>query len=120
MLWEVESYEDDDGSSPVEQFLEALPDKPLGRVVQVIRLLKERGPHLAFPFSSQVEGKLRELRAHYGRDQYRVLYYGDPNRVFILLHAFRKHTAQIPKQDSELAQQRMKTDEQSKLMKGRR
>ncbi|MBI3659776.1 type II toxin-antitoxin system RelE/ParE family toxin [Candidatus Acetothermia bacterium] len=40
--------------------------------------------------------------------------------MFILLHVFRKHTAQIPKQDKELAQQRMRLDEQRKLAKGGR
>ena len=94
MFWEVDVYEEDDGSSPVEDFFDALTDKPLGKIIQVMRLLKERGPHLAFPFSSQVEGKLRELRVQHGKDQYRILYYGDLNRVFVLLHAFRKRRVQ--------------------------
>ena len=64
-------YEDQEGSCPVERFLDSLPDKHLGKVLQVIQVLEERGPNLPFPYSSQVEGKLRELRAHYGKVQHR-------------------------------------------------
>jgi phage-related protein len=39
-----------------------------------------------------------------------VLYYGDPQRVFVLLHAFEKRTAQIPLQETSIAKQRMVID----------
>lgn len=105
---------DEKGSCPVEEFLGSLPDEHIGKVLQLIQMLVERGPNLPFPYSSQVEGKLRELRAHYGRIQYRVLYYGDVRGVFILLHAFRKQTAQIPEREKRLALQRLKNDERIK------
>src|SRR3972149_1757798 len=107
-------YQDRKGSCPVEDFLDSLPDRHLGKVVQVIQILEERGPNLPFPYSSQVEGKLRELRAHYGKVQYRILYYGDVRGVFILLHAFRKQTEQIPERDKRIALQRLRDDEQRK------
>jgi len=40
-------------------------------------MLEKWGLRLPFPYSSQVEGRLRELRVHYTRKLYRVLYYGD-------------------------------------------
>jgi hypothetical protein len=86
MPWEVDFYEDEEGSCPVEEFLASLPDRHLGKVLQVIQLLEERGPNLPFPYSSQIQGKLRELRAHYGRVQYRILYYGNAHGVFVLLY----------------------------------
>lgn len=58
-------------------------------------MLEERGPHLPFPYSSQVEGRLRELRVHFGRTLYRILYYGDAERTFVLLHAFTKRTPRL-------------------------
>lgn len=118
MTWEVDFYEDTDGSRPVEEFFETLPDEHLGKVLQMTRLLRERGPDLPFPYSSQVEGKLRELRVQAGKARYRILYYGDRNRVFILLHAFRKRTEQIPKRDKQLALERMQADERRKAQKG--
>ncbi|PYM81566.1 MAG: hypothetical protein DME13_19790 [Candidatus Rokuibacteriota bacterium] len=46
------------------------------KLLAVIKLLEELGPTLPFPYSSQVEGKLRELRTHYGETHYRVFYFG--------------------------------------------
>src|SRR5579862_3541396 len=45
-------------------------------------------PPPPFPHSSQIEGELRELRCHCGRDLYRVLYRRSEN-LFILLHSRR-------------------------------
>lgn len=73
----------------------------------MIRLLEEQGPTLPFPYSSQVRGKIRELRAHYGDDQYRVLYFGAPGRVFVLLHAFEKRSEKTPERDVRIAAARM-------------
>ena len=114
MSWEVDFYEDRKGLCPVAEFLDSLPDKHLGKVLQVMQMLEERGPNLPFPYSSQVEGKLRELRAHYGKVQYRILYYGDVRGVFILLHTFRKQTTRIPEREKRLAWQRLQDDEQRK------
>lgn len=114
MPWKVEFYQDQQSVCPVEEFLASLPGKHLGKVLQVIQMLEERGPNLPFPYSSQIEGKLRELRAHYGKAQYRILYYGDLDRVFILLHAFRKQTAKIPKRALQIALRRLRDDEQRK------
>ncbi len=36
MPWEVELYEDQKGSCPVEEFLDSLPDKYLGKVLQTM------------------------------------------------------------------------------------
>ena len=57
MPWAVEFYEDEAGGRPVEKFLEQLPKERLGKVLQVLQMLEERGPHLPFPYSSQVEGR---------------------------------------------------------------
>jgi hypothetical protein len=62
-------------------------------------------PHLPFPHSSQVDGELRELRCHYGRDLYRVLYCRSANLI-VLLHAFRKNTRAVPAADIRIALER--------------
>jgi phage-related protein len=70
-------YRDTDGREPVREFIDAL-DEPtqaaLDNQVDRLNLLSDRVPHLPFPHSSQVDGELRELRCHYGRSLYRVLY----------------------------------------------
>src|SRR5918996_499655 len=91
-------YRAPDGSEPVSDFIESLT---LRRQVaidnQIDRLndLDPAAPPLPFPHSSRVEGELRELRCHYGSEQYRVLYRRSRN-LFVLLHGFRKLTAKIP------------------------
>jgi len=68
-----------------------LSETEQGKVDARVGLLMERGPHLGFPFSSQVMTsrfpEMRELRAQAGGDPLRVLYAFDPRRVAILLIA---------------------------------
>lgn len=114
MAWETEFYEEDDGTYPVEEFLDSLPQRHLGKVQWVIDRLEEQGPNLPFPYSTQVVGKLRELRGWYGQSLYRILYYGDVNRRFVLLHALKKRTGKLPEADKQLALRRMRKDVEDK------
>jgi hypothetical protein len=58
-------------------------------VAAVISLLEERGPHLPFPYSSNLKrsrhSHMRELRIQVGGRPFRVLYAFDPRRIAILL-----------------------------------
>lgn len=120
MAWEIEYYEDEEGVFPVMKFLDELSDREAGKVYQVIQMLEEYGPTLPFPYSSQVEGRLRELRTQLGNMRYRVLYYGDPNRRFVLLHGVRKQTEALLEQDKVIAIQRMRRDiELKKIERGK-
>ena len=80
-MYSVEFYQNQNEQKPVRDFLLSLRPKPRGKVLQRIQILWEFGIDLPFPYSSQVEGRLRELRVRDGKNQYRVLYYGDANRV---------------------------------------
>src|SRR5260370_5700570 len=70
-------------------------------------LLAEQGPTLPFPYSSQVRGKIRELRTQHGRENLRVLYFGSSTRELVLLHAFTKRTTQTSRRDIRTAEARM-------------
>ena len=113
-MWPVEFYQNENGQAPVRDFLLSLQPKARGKVLQVIQILSEFGIDLPFPYSSQVEGRLRELRARYGKNQYRVLYYGDADRVFVLLHAFEKRSQKLPQREIRIAIERMNADRKSK------
>lgn len=58
-------------------------------VVASVRLLKELGPQLPFPYSSSIKGskhsRLRELRVQHKGNPLRILYAFDPRRIAILL-----------------------------------
>jgi phage-related protein len=70
-----------------------------------LNILEHTDPPLPFPHSSQIEGELRELRSHYGRRLFRVLYRRS-DRLFILLHIFEKTTRQVPVADKSVARER--------------
>ncbi len=74
--------------------------------IELLNELTDQRPHLLpFPHSSQVEGELRELRCHHGRDLYRILYRRS-EQFIVLLHIFRKDTPQIPESEKAIARAR--------------
>ena len=113
-MWDYEFFKDSEESEPVKDFLLSLSNKHRAKVLQFIQILSEFGPNLPFPYSSQVEGKIRELRAHFGKTQYRVLYYQDSEGAFVLLHAFEKKTSKIPQRETNIAKERMAFDQKKK------
>jgi hypothetical protein len=107
MAWQVDFYEEEDGSAPVEDFLDDLPKQQRAKALARVKLLEEQGPNLPFPYSSQVRGPLRELRARFGKTRLRILYFGDSERTFVLLHGLVKTTDKLPEADIQIAGQRM-------------
>jgi hypothetical protein len=114
VAWNYEFYVEADGSIPVRAFLESLSSAEFGKMAQVFELLKSYGPTLPFPWSSQIRGRLRELRCHFGRRHIRILYYCDSRRVFILLHGLHKAAAALDRRDVALAEKRMLRDQRLK------
>jgi phage-related protein len=101
-------YRESDGAEPVRDFLDQLDDEVaavLAQQIDRLNMLSDEIPHLPFPHTSQVDGELRELRCHYGRLLYRVLYRRS-DRLLVLLHIFSKRTAKIPVSDIALAHER--------------
>jgi len=105
--WQIEFYEREEGGCPVQDFLNALDKPPRAKVLALVRLLAEQGPTLPFPYSSQVRGKIRELRTQHRRENLRVLYFGSSTREWVLLHAFTKRTTQTSERDIRTAEARM-------------
>jgi|ERR1700693_3199595 len=101
-------YRDRNGVAPVAAYMDALPK--VARIIlnrQIARLngLSETDPDPRFPYSSQVQGDMRELRCHVGSMLYRILYRRS-RAFFVLLHMFQKQTKKIPKADIEVAESR--------------
>ena len=83
MVWEVE-YTNQFGD-----WWHELSEGQQDAVAARIALLSERGPHLPYPYSSDINGSrhgvMRELRAQAGGNPLRVFYAFDPRRTAILL-----------------------------------
>src|SRR5258708_21752180 len=107
MAWQVEFFTDERGEAPVEEYLTSLPVKHRRKMLAVLKMLEKEGPNLPFPYSSQVRGKLRELRTQQGKDKLRIIYFGDARRVFVLLHGIVKRSARLLEGDIRIAEARM-------------
>jgi phage-related protein len=93
----------------VDEFIAGLPPRHQAaiddQISRVNALLTVARPHLPFPYSSQVDGELRELRCHYGSTLYRILYRRS-RQLVVLLHIFNKRTRTVPGEDTEIARAR--------------
>lgn len=88
MEWEIE-YTDE-----FEAWWNSLNEEEQIDIDSVVGLLEEKGPHLPYPYSSNIEwakyGEIRELRIQHKGKPYRVIYAFDPRRTAILLIGGRK------------------------------
>jgi phage-related protein len=105
----------------VNKFIDGLSVKrqvALDNQIDRLNMLTTANPHLPFPHSSQVEGELCELRCHFGRELYRILYRRSRNLI-VLLHIFRKDTGRVPKAEVDVAKTRW-SDFQARMDASRR
>lgn len=110
MATQAKFYRDRAGREPLSDFIDSLPAAravAIDNKIDLLNGLPDDAPPLAFPHSSQVGGALRELRCHYGRTLYRVLYQRSGN-LLVLLHIIEKRTGKIPEGDIALAEQRFR------------
>ena len=88
MAWEVE-YTDE-----FEAWWIDLDEGEQIDIDAVVGILEEKGPHLPYPYSSDVKGakyvSIRELRIQHKGKPYRILYAFDPRRTAILLIGGKK------------------------------
>jgi phage-related protein len=108
MSFQAVFYRDASGREPVRDFLESLDEDSQAAIEHQIgrlNLLSDSTPHLPFPHSSQVEGELRELRCHYGRQLYRILYRRS-DRLVVLLGIFAKRSARVDPREIRTAHER--------------
>jgi hypothetical protein len=92
----------------VEHWLRTLTDDEFGRAAFYFDLLGDRGSALGFPYTSQLDGKLRELRFWLGERRFRISYFIATGRRIVLLTAFEK-TARREQAQIERARRAMAT-----------
>ncbi len=92
-------YTDFKGKEIVREYIEKLPKKEQVKVFAYLELLKDKKGYLDEPYSKHIKGKIRELRVDFSKNHHRIFYFTFVNKKIILLHAFLKKTAKIPKQE---------------------
>jgi phage-related protein len=96
--------------SPVEDFIEDLPEGAQKEIIEALNLLAI-GASLAMPLSrnlSSVWPGLHELRFRGRAGQVRLFYYVRTGDAVYILHAIRKKTQELPRRDIALIIRRMK------------
>lgn len=108
-MFEIEFYDTEDGSTPVQEFLDSLEPKMKAKVFRTIDLLEQNGPALRLPYSRPIGDGIFELRTKQGSDITRVLYFFFIGKRAILTNGFVKKTQKTPPAAIELAR-KYKTD----------
>ncbi len=92
----VQFFEKDDGSCPVEDFLDSLDDKMAAKACGMIELLEEYGNELRMPYSEPLEDGIFELRIKFGGNITRILYFSFAGKNIVLTNGFMKKTQNTP------------------------
>ena len=74
-LFDIEFYTLEDGSKPVEQFLDSLNSKMRVKAVNSLELLEEFGNLLREPHSKYLSDGIFELRIKFASDISRIFYF---------------------------------------------
>ena len=112
-MYQVEFYEDKNGSQPVKEVLIELRDRAgtskdariqYQKILTYIRALETYGTRIGEPQIKHLDGNLWELRplAH------RILFFYWRDNKFVLLHHFIKKTRKTPVKEIEHATRNMK------------
>ncbi|MBO4668798.1 MAG: type II toxin-antitoxin system RelE/ParE family toxin [Lachnospiraceae bacterium] len=102
-VFEVLFYECPDGHEPAREFLEGLEPKMRSKMDMLVTLLQEYGNLLQFPYSEHLADGIFELRAKFGSDISRVLYFFYVGKRIVLTNGFVKKTQKTPPREIELA-----------------
>lgn len=105
-------FEEDDGESPVEEFLnKEIPRKSKEKIIKFIGVLEEKGTTMPIKWCKKLtHSKLWELIVDLGTNGYRIFFvYDDKHgeKNIILLHGIVKKTDETPPEDIEMAEKRM-------------
>lgn len=73
------------------------------RIIHIIELLKANGTELRMPYSEHLTDGIFELRAKFGSNISRVLYFFVIGKRVVLTNGFIKKTQKTPKSEIELA-----------------
>ena len=118
MGYEIEFYKTENGRKPVEEFIKSLQKNQSAKVLKDIKLLKDMGINLHYPYVDPIKGDkyngLMELRTKQSNNIFRTFYFvivkNDETKTerAVLLHAIQKKTNKTPKKELDTALARMK------------
>ena len=96
-------FKKQDGSCPVEEFLDSLDNKMRAKILLAIALLETNGPQLREPYSKPLGDGIFEIRAKQGNNITRTLYFFYDGKQIILTNGFVKKTQKTPSAEIQRA-----------------
>ena len=96
-------YETIDGKIPAKAFLLSLDYDMRAMMIRTLEMLQKNGPELREPQSKELEDGIFELRACFGSNISRLLYFYDEGKLILLTNGFVKKTQKTPRREIELA-----------------
>ena len=107
-MWNIIFYEKEDGTTPIQEFLDALPVKHHAKALRDIDVLEKYGTTLKGPLVKHIKGKMWELRIRSASDISRIFYFIPVGNDIVLLHGFVKKTQKTPDKEIETANNYLK------------
>ena len=101
--WQLFYYVKQDGTKPVEEYIDKLSCSEQAKTFAFIDHLKESGPNLPRPYADLLEDGIHELRIKLTGEQVRILYFFCYKDIIILTNVFEKHTDKVPKSEIKTA-----------------
>jgi phage-related protein len=101
-------YETKAGGSPIEAYIDRLPDRDKARFMDVVEELEQNGLQAARLVLKPIEGKLWEVKFRSYSGSFRILYTMITKEEMIWLHVFSKKSQKTPQKELKIARSRMK------------
>ncbi len=105
-MWNIHYFQSVTGRFPAAEFIDSLDTASKARIARTLDLLEEFGTKLGMPYARHLEKQLWELRIRHHQNRYRIIYFLDAGKTFILLHGFTKKTGPVSRADIETAKRR--------------
>lgn len=113
MPWRVVYFISSSGKNPVSQFIDSCQKNQQVKILRILKYLKEYGIQAAIPHIKKLSGTpFWEIRI-LGKDNIRIIYVVEVNKLIVLLHGFFKKTPKTPKKEIAICYQRYDEFKQS-------
>jgi len=104
-MFELLFYTLDNGTVPVEEFLDSLEPKMRVKAVRSLQLLEEFGNQLREPHSKHITDGIFEHRIKFSNDIARIFYFFIINQQIVVTNGFVKKTQKTPQSQIDLAKE---------------
>ena len=105
--WSLVFYVEENGNTPIQDFLLSLDAKTQARFEWSIERLRVTNVFAREPLVKHLTGKIWELREESKTNIYRLLYFFYTGKRIVFLHGFQKKSQKTPSKEIEIAVKRM-------------